>query len=50
MKEHAGMCVSAKAQTVQPSHFQDKVSLTTSKTPVVMALVGASVLVKVKGQ
>lgn len=50
MEEHAGMRVSAKSRTVQSNHFQDKVSLTTTKTPVVMALVGGICAVKMKGQ
>lgn len=50
MEEHAGMRVSAKSQTVQSNHFQDKVPLTTTKTPAVMALVGGICAVKMKGQ
>lgn len=50
MKGHAGMHVSAKAQTVQSRHFQDKVSLITTKTPVVMAWVGGICAAKMKGQ
>lgn len=50
MEEHARMCVSAKSRPVQSNHFQDKVSLTTTKTPAVMALLGGICAVKMKGQ